>query len=81
MACKNCSELRCRLYGFVSGLKTQWKTGWYCGGEGAGCEVFGRNGNRIAFEDFGNTRDTLIPFAKLLYKAFIARLKGNKHAK
>lgn len=75
MACQNCSKVRCKLYGIVSGLKTSFNVDYYCGDLGSACRVTRKN-RHVVERDFGNDFDTLGAYLKLLARAAKARIFG-----
>jgi len=71
-----CSKVRCKLYGIVSGLKTQFDVAYYCGQEGAECIITRQNRHTVV-RDFGNGWRTLLPYLGLLARAGYARIRGS----
>ncbi len=72
--CKRCSEIRCKLYGFVSGKYTEYQRyGNVCGGPGAICRVTDKEGYS-SNKDFGNDFKTFPKYIKTLAKALYNRI-------
>lgn len=68
--CKSCSEIRCKVYGIVSGFKTRFGG---CGGHS--CQV--RNSSNYWTRiELGSTWSDFVPFLKQLGAAFVARITG-----
>jgi hypothetical protein len=71
MACKNCSKIRCKVFGLVSGKSVSYTEKDYCGSPGAACTVDG-----YYERDFGNGWNTFGLYLRLLGSVIVARVTG-----
>lgn len=72
MACKNCSKIRCKLMGLVSGLTSKFNEEYYCGDIGAAC-ILGTHEYEF---DFGSTFKSFPKYIRTVGQVLIMRLKG-----